>query len=89
MADLEIPIEAGLQHDNGAPVLEVFLIDFDGDLYGREISVVFVDYVRRDGKFTDLEALKAQMKADCDRAVTILARTKSHDPLAGLPLADA
>ena len=77
------------QFDNGAPVLEVFLIDFDGDLYGREISVVFVDYVRRDGKFTDLEALKAQMTADCDRADGILERTRSHDPLAGLPLADA
>lgn len=77
------------QFDNGAPILEVFLIHFDGDLYGREIAVVFVDFVRRDGRFDDVEALKAQMKADCHRAVDILERTSADDPLAGLPLAKA
>lgn len=77
------------QFDNGLPILEVFLIDFDGNLYGREISVVFVDFVRRDGKFEGIEALKAQMQKDCDRAVDILHGVQSHDPLAGLPLADA
>jgi riboflavin kinase/FMN adenylyltransferase len=77
------------QFDNGAPILEVFLIDFDGDLYGREISVVFVDFVRRDGRFDDIEALKAQMKADCLRAVDVLERTAAEDPLTGLPLAGA
>lgn len=75
------------QFDNGAPILETFLIDFDGDLYGREISVIFVDFVRRDGVFTDLDALKAQMQTDCERAAAILKRDMSRDPLAGLPLA--
>ena len=37
--------------DNGMPVLEVFLFDFDGDLYGREIEVEFVDHIRADRKF--------------------------------------
>ena len=77
------------QFDNGAPILEVFLIHFDGDLYGCEISVVFVDFVRRDGRFDDIEALKAQMKADCHRAAGILERTSAADPLTGLPLAYA
>lgn len=77
------------QFDNGAPVLEVFLIDFDGDLYGREMTVAFVDFIRRDATFDDLDALKAQMRKDCARAIEILTQNAARDPLAGLPLADA
>jgi riboflavin kinase / FMN adenylyltransferase len=77
------------QFDNGAPVLEVFLIDFDGNLYGREISVAFVDFLRGDSAFEDIDALKAQMAEDCARAVEVLARFAAHDPLAGMPLGAA
>ncbi len=77
------------QFDNGAPVLEVFLISFDGDLYGREIGVAFVDFIRVDGAFAGVEALKAQMTIDCARAAEILTAVERDDPLAGLPLADA
>lgn len=59
--------------DNGAPVLEVFLLDFDGDLYGREITVEFVGFIREDRKFEGAETLKAQMAADCQAAREILA----------------
>ena len=60
-------------YDDGMPVLEVFLFDFDGDLYGREIEVEFVDFVRADRKFATSEALIAQMQRDCARARAILA----------------
>ncbi|HEY8248055.1 MAG TPA: bifunctional riboflavin kinase/FAD synthetase [Hyphomicrobium sp.] len=60
-------------YDNGMPVLEVFLFDFDGDLYGRDIEVEFVDFIRADRKFDTSEALIAQMQADCARARAILA----------------
>ena len=33
------------------PVLEVFLFDFEGDLYGRDIEVEFIDFIRADRKF--------------------------------------
>lgn len=59
--------------DNGSPVLEVFLLDFDGDLYGRELGVAFAGYIRADRKFSDIEELKAQMQQDCDVARRILA----------------
>jgi hypothetical protein len=55
-------------YDDGMPVLEVFLFDFDGDLYGRQIEVEFVDFIRADRKFATSEALVAQMQADCARA---------------------
>ena len=55
------------------PVLEVFLFDFDGDLYGREIEVEFVDFIRADRRFDSSEALIAQMQIDCARARQLLA----------------
>ena len=52
--------------DTDRVFLEVFLLDFDGDLYGHELAVEFVDMVRPDQKFHDLDALVAQMTRDCD-----------------------
>lgn len=58
--------------DNGMPVLEVFLFDFDEKIYGREIEVIFVDKVRDDRKFASADELVAQMHADCAKAREIL-----------------
>lgn len=58
--------------DNGPPVLEVFLLDFDGNLYGREIEIAFVDFIRSDRRFESMEALTVQIAADCARAKAIL-----------------
>jgi riboflavin kinase/FMN adenylyltransferase len=58
--------------DDGSPVLEVFLFDFDGDLYGRVIEVEFVEFLRGDRKFDNLDALKAQMDIDCAQAREVL-----------------
>jgi len=59
--------------DDGAPVLEVFLLDFDGDLYGRDIAVEFIDFIRPDRRFDSVEALRSQMEEDCQRARALLA----------------
>ncbi|MDZ4792233.1 MAG: bifunctional riboflavin kinase/FAD synthetase [Hyphomicrobiales bacterium] len=63
--------------DNGAPVLEVFLLDFSGDLYGCAIEVEFVDFIRGDGKFRSGESLSEQMAKDCARAREILSHHQS------------
>ncbi|MDQ2090193.1 bifunctional riboflavin kinase/FAD synthetase [Marimonas arenosa] len=55
------------------PNLETFLFDFSGDLYGTELSIALVKYLRPEAKFDSLEALIAQMDADCARAREILA----------------
>jgi riboflavin kinase/FMN adenylyltransferase len=60
-------------YDNGMPVLEVFLFDFDGDLYAKTIAVEFVDFIRPDRKFDSSEALVEQMNRDVARARDILA----------------
>ncbi|HLJ70257.1 MAG TPA: bifunctional riboflavin kinase/FAD synthetase [Roseiarcus sp.] len=52
----------------GAPLLEVFLFDFSGDLYGKTMDVAFEAYLRPELKFESLEALKARMAEDVERA---------------------
>ena len=73
--------------DNGAPVLEVFLFDFDGDLYGREIVVEFVAFVRPDQRFPGMEALIVQMDKDCARAREQLSEAEAEDLFGASPLA--
>ncbi|MBW7921774.1 MAG: bifunctional riboflavin kinase/FAD synthetase [Rubellimicrobium sp.] len=51
---------------------ETYLLDFRGDLYGATLSVALVDWLRPEEKFDSLDALIAQMDADCARARTIL-----------------
>ena len=53
-------------------MLEIFLLDFDGNLYGKDMEVEFIDFVRGDRRFAGVEALKAQMAADCAMAREIL-----------------
>ncbi len=55
------------------PNCETYLFDFAGDLYGTQLSVALVDYLRGEEKFDSLDALITQMDADCARARDILA----------------
>ncbi|MEM7472618.1 MAG: bifunctional riboflavin kinase/FAD synthetase [Pseudomonadota bacterium] len=54
------------------PNCESYLFDFKGDLYGEQLSVALVDYLRGEETFDSLEALIAQMDADCAKARAIL-----------------
>ncbi|MET1112499.1 MAG: bifunctional riboflavin kinase/FAD synthetase [Allosphingosinicella sp.] len=49
-------------------LLEPYFFDFDGDLYGRTLEVELIDFLRPEAKFDSLDALEAQMAADCDEA---------------------
>ena len=53
--------------------LEAYLIDFDGDLYGAELSVALVAWLRPELKFDGVEPLAAQMRADVAEARNVLA----------------
>jgi riboflavin kinase/FMN adenylyltransferase len=54
------------------PLLEVHLFDFDADLYGREIAVQCVQYLRPELKFESLEAMVAQIHRDAEQARQLL-----------------
>lgn len=62
--------------DNGAALLETFLFDFNGDLYGKTVEVMFFAHLRDEEKFTDIDALKIQIEADCNIARELLAKAK-------------
>lgn len=58
---------------DGSPLLETFLFDFSGDLYGETACVSFFGYLRGEVKFEGLDALVAQMKRDEEEARALLA----------------
>ena len=58
--------------------IEVFLLDFRGDLYGEEIKVELVERLRAERKFDSADELKAQINKDVERARAILDGTANH-----------
>jgi riboflavin kinase/FMN adenylyltransferase len=58
---------------DGAPLLETFVFDFDGDLYGETCDISFFGFLRGEEKFDSLDALMVQMKRDEAEARALLA----------------
>ena len=60
-------------HDGGAPVvLEAYLLDFSGDLYGQEARVSFVSRLRDEERYDSIEELTRQMALDVEATRTAL-----------------
>jgi riboflavin kinase/FMN adenylyltransferase len=66
--------------DTGAVLLEVFLFDFADDLYGQNIDVAFIDWIREERMFDSAAALIAQMQDDSRLAREALARAGDKFP---------
>src|SRR6201996_4729987 len=69
--------------DNGAPLLEIFLFDFKGDLYGRALDVAFIGFIRDELKFASVDALVKQMDDDSARARAALKAAPDAFPKLG------
>src|SRR5437868_844870 len=69
--------------DDGAPLLEIFLFDFKGDLYGQALDVAFISFIRDELKFDTIEALIRQMDDDSARARAALAAAPDAFPRLG------
>lgn len=59
--------------DSKEEVLETYIFDWDGDLYGRTIEVALVAYIRPEAKFDSADALVSQMREDEAEARRLLA----------------
>lgn len=64
--------------DSGVQKLEVYLFDFDADIYGEHLVVSFVNKLRDEAAFPDLETLKRQMTLDIQQARHSLAALAGH-----------
>jgi riboflavin kinase/FMN adenylyltransferase len=70
--------------DNGAPLLEIFLFDFNGDLYGTKLDVAFIGFIRDESRFDSVDALVRQMDDDSARARAALAAAPAAFPKLGV-----
>jgi riboflavin kinase/FMN adenylyltransferase len=69
--------------DAGAPLLEVFLFDFTGDLYGANVDVAIIGWVRPEATFASIDDLKRHMMADVAQARDALKRAGRAFPVLG------
>ena len=59
-------------------VLEVHLLDFDMDIYNKEIKVEFIEYIRGILSFEDVPDLISQMKRDIEKIRAVLEKRSTH-----------
>lgn len=53
-----------VESEEGRRLLEVFILDFDEDIYGEDLEITFIKFIRDETKFDGLEGLKKQIAAD-------------------------
>lgn len=53
----------------GAPLAETYISGFSGDLYGKTVQVVLLDFIRPEKRFSDLDELKQQIRRDVELSI--------------------
>ena len=71
--------------DTGAVLLEIFLFDFSGDLYGAALDCAFIGWIRPEMNFDSVEDLIRRMDQDCSQARHLLSRAPDAFPVLGSP----
>ena len=66
--------------DAGTVLLEIFLFDFSGDLYGADMDVAFIGFLRDEAKFASADELIRQMQEDARLAREVLGRAPDAFP---------
>lgn len=61
--------------ENSKLTIEVFILDYDGDLYNKELKMVFVDYLRPQIKYENWELLKIQIEKDVEKIRKLLSNS--------------
>jgi riboflavin kinase / FMN adenylyltransferase len=60
--------------DNGATTIETHVLRYNRELYGQRVQLGFVQRLRDERRFDDVDALRAQIEADCRRAERLFTR---------------
>jgi riboflavin kinase/FMN adenylyltransferase len=59
----------------GPRTIESYVFDFDGDLYGRDVKLYFIERIREEKKFSSSESLAEQIERDVANVREILSGT--------------
>lgn len=70
----------------GSRFLEVYIFDFERDIYAKPVDVEFLGFIRPDEKFASPQVLVAQMRTDGENAANLLRRIETDDPMMKFPL---
>jgi len=65
----------------GVPMFEAYLLDFEGDLYCKEVEIEFIAKLRDDKAFSDGASLAETMRQDCEKARAVLSEVEANDPM--------
>lgn len=63
--------------DNGQRTVETHILDFNGDIYGRHLTLAFVERLRPEMRFPDVGALRNQITSDVDLARVVLVESRA------------
>ena len=58
-------------HNTKEPIVEVHILDYEGDLYGKNIEIDILKKLRNEQKFASLEELKLQIKKDAEECLKL------------------
>jgi riboflavin kinase/FMN adenylyltransferase len=64
--------------DDGVPTIEAYILDYERDLYGHEIELSFVRYLRPEMRFEDLQGLIDQMRRDVLDTRRVIEEESAH-----------
>ena len=65
---VNIGVRPTIEKEAGERILELHLFDFDQEVYGEDIEVAFLDYLRPEKKFSGIEELQSQIQHDAAKA---------------------
>jgi riboflavin kinase/FMN adenylyltransferase len=72
LAAVNVGVRPTFTPDLSAPAIEAHLLDFKGDIYGQQLKLEFVEYLRPEEKFTSVESLVEQIRLDISQTRGIL-----------------
>jgi riboflavin kinase/FMN adenylyltransferase len=68
---VNIGVRPTIEHQAGERLLELHLFDFDREIYGLDVEVAFLEYLRPEEKFSGIDKLQDQIRRDAKRAQRI------------------
>jgi riboflavin kinase / FMN adenylyltransferase len=75
---VNIGVRPTIENESGERILELYLFDFDRQIYGEDVEVAFLEFLRPEQKFAGVSELQAQIQRDADKARKVYEIAKSR-----------